>query len=592
MKSYSFIARVFTTVWKINKIYVVYLVINAILSGTLPLVSAYLLKNVIDIVTAANSGKLDTIILMIGLIVLIDLLVLIMNKIGSTFVPIVVMRISKKITDDIYEKASRIKYSLYESPEFYDKFEVICKEKDGFSNVLRYILSIFSGVISLSMAIPVLLGYSWIIGALILVINIPVCFIQVKIKRRNFDFFIRNNPTNRFLGALGNILSNKAFAKEIRAYNIFSWIINKHTDTHNKLLQENKSLLAEQSKLVFISSLIKTLFNGAIYIILSISVLFGKLTIGVFSLCISYVQKVDSSLSSIVSNSIELYNKSFYLNSLFEFLDETALLQYEEKNLLPEKKAFEIVFQNVSFQYPNQERLALDNVSFRISACEKVALVGLNGAGKSTLVKLLLKYYEPSSGTIYVNGIDIQKYNNIEYYQLIGAMLQDYAIYPFSLKENIFMANIDKNEAERKLTHFSNTWFNSLISKMPYGLDTVLLPFFDKKGIQLSEGESQKVALQRALLREKAQLFILDEPSSSLDAKAECEIFEELLKRTQDKTCIFISHRLSSCTIADRVIFLEDGKVVENGKHTDLVSRNNKYSELFYMQAQKYKEGL
>ena len=278
---------------------------------------------------------------------------------------------------------------------------------------------------------------------------------------------------------------------------------------------------------------------------------------------------------------------ALYLKDYFDFIDIQKEERFDKPLIVPEeiKKGFE--FRNVSFSYPDSDKNVIDNISFTLKAGEKMAFVGQNGAGKTTLIKLMLRFYEPSSGQILLDGIDISRFETHTYQKIFGVIFQDFVRYEFLVKENIAVGNIDKLEDTGAIERASNlSLADEVVHELKDGLNQQLGRRF-ARGVNLSGGQWQKIALARAYMKD-AEVMILDEPTSALDARAEYEAFQRFIGLTEGKTSIIISHRFSTVRMADRILVLKDGKILELGTHEHLMSHPKLYAELFELQAKGY----
>jgi ATP-binding cassette subfamily B protein len=277
-----------------------------------------------------------------------------------------------------------------------------------------------------------------------------------------------------------------------------------------------------------------------------------------------------------------------FLQDYFAFMEMEPLSRHQSKNIpFPKKIKLGFRFENVGFQYPSSDRWIIRNLNFRLSAGEKLALVGENGAGKTTLVKLIARLYEPTEGTIYLDDIDIRDYETTSYHQAIGVIFQDYVRYYFTAAENIAVGDIDKLADQQKIKNAAEASLaDQVVEKLPERYKQLLGRRFSG-GKDLSGGEWQKIALARAYMKE-AQLLILDEPTATLDARAEFEAFQRFAQLTSGKTAVIISHRFSTVRMADRIMVLRDGKIHEIGSHEELIAANGLYAELFNLQAAGY----
>ena len=287
-------------------------------------------------------------------------------------------------------------------------------------------------------------------------------------------------------------------------------------------------------------------------------------------------------------SSISARNK--YLDKFFDFLEtEKFITSPSEPVAIPNKPEPPILeFKDVVFKYPSTERDILKNFNLTIQSGEKVALVGENGAGKTTLIKLLLRFYDVTEGEILINGVNIKDVNLDEWHKCIGALFQDFIKYQFTFKENVYLGDLTKANEEKLLKEaIEKSGANKYLDTLPNGIDQIVGKMFEG-GIDLSGGQWQKLALARAFFRD-APILILDEPTSAIDAKAEYEIFQNVQKLQKDKTVVIISHRFSTVRQADRILVLDDGKILEEGNHEELMKEKGLYAELFEIQAKGYK---
>jgi len=299
--------------------------------------------------------------------------------------------------------------------------------------------------------------------------------------------------------------------------------------------------------------------------------------------------QVQNSIQSVLSGFSGMYEHNLYLNNLVELMAKEPSMPVASQPVpVPQPLRGEIRFENVTFAYPGSETLALDNVSFTVKAGETLAVVGRNGAGKTTLFKLICRLYDPSQGRILIDGVDLRDFDPAELRRQIGAMFQDYVDYQATAAENIGLGSLpDIANRDAVVSASKQAGSDELIAKLPAGYDTALGKWFDA-GVNLSGGEWQKVALARAFMREDARILLLDEPTSALDAQAEFDLFERLQSLTHGRTAVYISHRFSTVRRADRIIFLEHGRLVEEGTHEELMRLNGRYAKLFRMQAAAY----
>lgn len=301
---------------------------------------------------------------------------------------------------------------------------------------------------------------------------------------------------------------------------------------------------------------------------------------------INSISEISSNLNSFVSTLAEFDEHALYLEDVRFFLAYEPKIGSREN--APAAKGDDISLENVSFSYVGSEEKAVDNVSLTIKKGERIALVGANGSGKTTLVKLLLRLYDPTEGRVCLDGVDVRDFEVESYRRLFGTVFQDYKNFSMSVKQNILMKQSFTEEDEAAVIEaLKQSGAYDKVMSLPQGIDTILTREFDQDGAVLSGGESQKISLARVFAG-KRQIVILDEPSSALDPIAEYNMFENMMRATEGKTVIFISHRLSAATLADRVLLMDGGKLIESGTHAELMARGGKYAEMFEKQAQNY----
>jgi ATP-binding cassette subfamily B protein len=312
-------------------------------------------------------------------------------------------------------------------------------------------------------------------------------------------------------------------------------------------------------------------------------------TLGALTVYTQAAAQVQGAFQGILGGVQGLYEHGLYLSTLYELLEREPRITAPE-HPAPVRRPFRqgIEFRNVSYQYPGRDEPALQDVSFTIEPGQTVALVGRNGAGKSTIVKLLGRLYDPDAGVILIDGRDVREYDPVELRREFGVMFQDYAAYQVSAGENIGVGNVDRaDDATAIAEAAARAGADEVIGKLPDGFDTTLGKQFEG-GHQLSGGEWQKIALARAFMRD-AQVLILDEPTAALDAQAEHDLFSRIKDLTQGKMALYISHRFSTVRMADRILFLEDGRLVEQGTHEQLMALGGRYAGLFDLQAASYR---
>lgn len=401
------------------------------------------------------------------------------------------------------------------------------------------------------------------------------------------------NHANRLYSFFGSLGYQRALAADVRIYRQ-----DKICEKCNKENKENtfgsKSLMAKYGKgpmglYKAASSAVSVIFTGIVYAFVCLKAWAGAFGLGAVTQYVASITKVSGGVSSLVSALGNMRNNALFLVPIYEFLDIPNNMY--QGSLTVEKCRdckYEVEFRNVSFKYPGSENYALRNVTMKFEIGKRLAVVGVNGSGKTTFIKLLCRLYDPTEGEILLNGIDIRKYNYVDYMMIFSVVFQDFQLLALKLGENVASNSI--YDRERVLDSLEKAGFADKLEELQSGIETYLYKSYDKDGVNVSGGESQKIAIARALYKD-APFIILDEPTAALDPIAEAEIYSKFNDISGDKTAIYISHRLSSCKFCDEIAVFHVGAVIQRGTHSELIAdENGKYHELWIAQAQYYME--
>ena len=387
-----------------------------------------------------------------------------------------------------------------------------------------------------------------------------------------------------------DILVDKDMAKEIRLYGLSDTIIGRYKAVFRHYFAGLKKLILGEGSWNIGLNIVSTVVNCALFLYIAYGVCNGTMQIGDYSLYTGALTSIAGGISTLVSTTAVIYEGTLFIENLIVFLKE----ERHVVPLLPEAVPVErhighaFRFEHVSFAYPGSDRLVLRDLNFSIGGGETVVLVGLNGAGKTTLLKLLLRLYDPTEGTIYMDGKDIRLYDPTELYTLFGITFQDFGKFAASIRDNIAFGQVERAPTDDAIAAAAKQGnADEFIERLPRGYETPLMRYFEDDGTELSIGQWQKLAVARAFYRD-ADVLILDEPTASLDAIAEQEIFRQFDTLRKGKTTIFVSHRLSSATTASRILVLQNGEIVEEGTHAELMKMGGHYHRLFSTQAERY----
>lgn len=455
----------------------------------------------------------------------------------------------------------------------------------SFANIFTYITIIFTTIF-------LFMKVGYIIPFTILITSVFHFIIINKIKKMDKrNVWDKMAPINRKQGYLERVSSQFSHGKEIRLFSLENWISTKLGNVHSEIIDKQKQsqkywLIASVSDLIII-----VFQQLAIYAVLISLYSKGKISIGDFAMYIGLSLTIYNSFSGILKSVADIKNSSRLMNDYRRFIELSTNIENgtEDRRACLQVEDFEICFENVSFKYPGSDKFVLKNINFSIHSGEHIALVGSNGAGKSTFIKLLCGLYAPTQGSIYFNGIDIQTINKSAYFKLFSPVFQNTNVFAASVEDNIALEEVENIDVKKVEQCLSKTNLLDKINKLPGGIQTELLKVFSDSGVELSGGEYQKLALTRALYKD-GSIFILDEPTAALDAIAESELYQSLDSMLRDKTIVFISHRLSSTRFCDKIVFLEQGEIVEEGSHMQLLGQCGKYADMYKKQACYYRD--
>ncbi|MBQ7719077.1 MAG: ABC transporter ATP-binding protein, partial [Clostridia bacterium] len=382
----------------------------------------------------------------------------------------------------------------------------------------------------------------------------------------------------------------KDMVKEVRMFGLSDILIGSYREVFDRYFAGLKKLYIHEGSWHIGLSFLSSAVNFFLYVFIARRVAGGEFEIGDYSLYTGALSSISGGISNLISTTASIYEGTLFIDNMIAFMNErqTVVPLLAEPLKVKHHAPHEIELRNVSFHYPGTERDVIKNVSLRISAGETVVLVGLNGAGKTTLIKLITRLYDPTEGEILLDGRDIREYDIQDLYSLFGIIFQDFGRYAFSVRQNIAFGDINREIDQDEIEEAARrSAADAFIDALPSGYDTPLMRYFEESGIELSIGQWQKLSIARAFYGD-SDIVILDEPTASLDAIAEQEVFNQFDRLRHNKMTIFVSHRLSSATVATKIIVLKNGEVAEIGSHAELMAAEGEYYRLFTTQAQHY----
>jgi ATP-binding cassette subfamily B protein len=498
--------------------------------------------------------------------------------------------VSMRIQLMVMEKAASLDLQFYEDPASYDLLRRA--QNDSINRPVLMIATAFGllqTILTLVTMIALLFGVSWILAAVVLISPIPAFIADTRYGWRGYNIARWGSRLLRRMTYMVNLVTTDSFAKEVKLFGLGGYFIERYRLIANAFYDSQRSQVVRRYMTGFALGNISTIVTSVTYLYIALQAIAGRLSLGSLTAYTQAAVQVQNSIQSVLSGFSGMYEHNLYLNNLVELMAKEPSMAIAEKPAkVPQPLRGEIRFEHVTFAYPGADSNALNDLSFTVKAGETLAVVGRNGAGKTTLFKLICRLYDPKSGRILIDGIDLRDFEPDEVRRQIGAMFQDYVDYQATASENIGLGNVpDIANRDAVVTASKEAGSDEMISQLPDGYDTALGKWFDA-GVNLSGGEWQKVALARAFMREEARILLLDEPTSALDAQAEYDLFERLRSLVHGRTAVYISHRFSTVRRADRIIFLEHGQLVEEGTHEELMRLNGRYARLFRMQAAAY----
>jgi ATP-binding cassette, subfamily B, bacterial len=596
LTAFTSLPRVLKLVWSVQPAFTIILGALYLGQGFLPTATAYVSKLLIDgvVQAIAKSGANGTTTTVIWLVVLqfgVQGLSSLLQTLSNITQQLLQERMSYTVQLMVMEKANTLDLAFFEDAKFYDSLQQA--QREAATRPIGMISQTFGlgrTVITLLSMLVVLTHLAWWLALLALVAPIPAFVANVRYGWWGYQQMRRQSPLRREMTYYGTLLTTDTFNKEIKLFTLGDFFIDLYRRQARQFYLQARSIIVPRYLSSFGWGLGSLLTNGLIYLYVALQAAAGRISLGDLTFYTQAALSLGSSFQSLLGGISDTYENNLFVNTLFEFLEYTPTIVSPPDGLKPDATGMSVEFRHVTFTYPGraEQGPALRDVSFTIDAGEAIALVGRNGAGKTTIVKLLTRLYDPDEGQILINGHDIREYDLAALRAQIGVIFQDYVTYYLTAGRNIGVGKVEAIDDRAGIqVAAGKSGADAVIARLPGGYDTMLGKWFEQ-GQQLSGGEWQKVALARAFMRD-AQLLILDEPTSSLDPQAEYEVFTRFRELTAGKSAVFISHRFSTVRLANRIIVLEDGRVLEEGTHADLVARGGRYAELFSLQAEAYR---
>lgn len=582
--------RILNYIRKENKIIFLLFALYTICAAVLPYFGIIVPKLIIDKIEENEPFKeIIKITLFVGIPILIcGFLAHFIEEIS--FSPLTRIRLNR--LHNIIDKIMTIDYPYTEDTNFLDKqnnaFESCNNDTEGFEGSIRILFKLFATVISIIGYVVIIITLNiWILVYLIFNIFVSYYLLYI-VKRYRYQKREQIAHQRRKMSYYENSSQDFSFGKDIRLNEMEDNIIKRYDHEVTNFISIFKKIHNKEYYYGFIDLIIILIREGLVYGYLIYSVLYKDMSIGNFTMYFTTVATLSTAFSLLINDVSNYVSYNLYVGDLFKFIDS----ELEPKNgdqELDFSTTKSIEFKNVFFKYPNSKKYVINDFNLKINKGEKLAIVGINGAGKTTLIKLLCGLYDTYEGEILIDGIELRKFNRLQYFKLFSVVFQNFKIYSMSIKENVALKDNDIND-DKVWDSLEKVGLSKKVHGFEKGLDQTLLKVIDPEGIEFSGGENQKLAIARALYKD-APIVILDEPTAALDALAEEEIYTQFNSLVKDKTSIFISHRLSSTKFCDNIVLLGNEGILEYGTHDELLNKHGKYYDMFMVQAQYYQEG-
>lgn len=538
------------------------------------------------VVDTAEHKRLLCGVIVISVYFLINLLVKGFFQWTNYYFPLLARKVSVGMTLERMSASQKLDFECYDIPDYYDAYaRALRSGEEQVSILVGASIATISNIATLISLSTIIASYSWWF-LLVAIVNTVISYIVIaKQNKLTYNYDHDNTRINREENYYKNVCFSSDVQMEDRLFNIVELMREKYNTVAKKIYGKQRTYLKKYNRVGFFQVSTSLLLIAISMVVSIILINQDQLTLGEFVSSIDGVQSLSAQLLSLVIQFPKLMQNARYANDYKKIADYTPLIETDdncnERDISDASMSYTIEFKDVSFKYPASENWVLHHLSFVINSNKKVAIVGENGAGKTTIIKLILRLYDPTEGEVLLNGVNIKKLPIRSLRNCYTAIFQDFKLYNISLQENVsFNRCCSTERLLKRVGLYSKFGCNSAFRKNVTRL-------FDEDGIVLSRGEAQRLCIARALSKD-APIILLDEPSASLDPITESQIIDILLRESVNKTLIVITHKLSMCTLVDEILYLENGCIVENGSHSELIKNNGKYSSLFTAQARNY----
>ena len=575
--------------WKASCFYTLIRLTGRVFTPVSSIISSFFLKYIIDLLSGAWTppDEYSALLALLGASLALAIINAGIRKAVQYCQTLHGELLSRYITTMLMDKALGADIEFFDNPSYHDKLMAASRDSYSLVNILWNVLEHISACITFLGAFIVLSGSDVLYGIAVVAAAFPSAITGAKYTKNLYKLSLEQIKGERQKGYLQGLSTSRQFSQDIRLFGIGGYLKERYAKLWGILFGDRKKMLRKRSVITGLLECLPEFVMIGIAVDVSFHVLSGITTVGDYMLYTGLAAQLSSSIFMLTTTAIQIYDDKLRIANVKSLEEFRNRVENKGTEILDAVRTIE--FSNVTFAYPGTERNALQDISFRVGEDEKVALVGVNGSGKTTLIKLLLRYYDVDGGSIKINGIDIREYELQSLRKCFSVYFQDMPNYSFTLRENVMIADLHRKDGDGPVLQAFKECDAADLLDVRLGLDTYLTRLFEEEGMELSGGQNQKIALARTFYRSHSAL-ILDEPSSNLDPEAEHRVFDALRQLCKGKTTLFTSHRLSNIFLADRIVVIENGRVIEQGTQAELLRMQNRYAQLFKYQQDKYRE--
>ena len=594
----SLIIKSLRLLWRSNRLTLTLAILISVVGGLVPAGEVWIFKLILDTVhDLGTEVDLTQIATLFAGLLFFRVIRMISDSLGQSAQRLLSESTIYNMRRQVYKKCMAMPYQSFEDANYYDRIRRASKGVEsrplGLVNALFWLLdSLVSsiGIVAVTIYINPYIALAIILSA------VPFAFVRIRFEDTLWGHRWNHSETLRRLDYLGSLLTTREPAGEVRLYNLGNKLLRRYDTTWGRFYDQYRALIKRNAFWTSLVLLPSVFALALVYYMVIRMMKTGVITLGDIGLVIQSVDRLQSSIFHTFTFSSQVFEHSLFLKAFYEFVEEDTLPSLQRRRRRRESSfkyarsngGFSIEFDHISFKYPGATEWALREISFTIPEYSRTALVGENGSGKTTILKLLARLYTPSEGRIMLNGRPLLDYPMDEYWQLVGLMFQNYVRYEFSVRDNVALSSLEEEKSDVRVNSaLQASGAMDFIQQLPRGVSTQLGRMFTG-GVELSGGQWQRLALTRELMKD-ARIVLLDEPTSSTDPKAEFALFEHLAALLANKTSVFTTHRFGLIHRADQVLVLSRGRLKEHGTHQHLMKQDGLYSELYRLQADRYK---